>query len=78
MKKHILILLAILLIGVVPLYGCGTNTEKKAVITFTRQALEIEKQREKLVDLGKQNYGVVAQIFFINGRENIPSVVSRN
>jgi len=62
MKKYTLVLLAILLIGVTPLYGCGPSkpdAEREAIITFTQQAFQIEAKRGELINwLGGQSLGL--------------------
>jgi len=63
------VLLVLLLIVLVPLTGCGTNTEREAIITFTRQALQIETKRVELINwLGGQSSGLTPYQHWLMGK----------
>ena len=67
--KRLVISWLVLLIVLVPMTGCGTNTEREAIITFTRQALEIEGKRNELMNYfvtAKTELGAFAQRLIVN------------
>lgn len=69
--KRFIISWLVLLIVLVPLSGCGANSEREAIITFTRQALEIEGKRNELMTYLSSLYPPLLPENLYGGQRNL-------